>query len=368
MKRILLIILGVLIIMGGVALIKKRQRELEQTPLPKRPVASFHVRGVVHGTMPVREHYSGTLLAEQTVSLAPQVQGRILAIHRSEGEKFSKGDILIHIDDREIRQEISAMDAEINRAESEFRLQQTIFKRKKSLFENNAIAQQAMDEADAAYKQSRHRLESLKAQSAAVRTRLKYTKIQAPFDGVVIQQFQEPGDMAIPGKPILKLENPDKGYKVLVRIPTRLAASVVKGTEALLVSQGDYRKATVSKVLPSINDGTSLGVIEVFIKKRPFGLPSGSSLGVDLTVGRPRGFIVPERAVLIQKEAAHVYVLGPENTIVPVKIQVLGWAGKQAVVSGDLHEKDKVVVADESRLLGLSAGQKIRPLPEEVIP
>lgn len=368
MKRITLIILVILIIMGGVVLIKKRQKELEQTPLPNRPVVSLHVQGIVYGTMPIIEHYSGTLVAEEMVSLAPQVQARILAIYLSEGDNFSKDDILIKLDDREIRQQLIGIDAEINRAENEFWLQQTIYERKKTLLEGNAVSRQVMDEAYAGYTQSRHRLESIKAESEAVKTRLKYTEIKAPFNGIVSQKFQEPGDMAMPGNPILKLENPDKGYKVLVHIPARLVASTRKGTQALLTFQGDSTMAEVSKVLPSINEGMSLGTIEIFIKDRLFGLPGGSILGVDLTVAHPEGFIVPERAVLSQNKTSHVYVLNPGNTVKPIRVQVLGWAGTQAVVSGELQEKDKVVIADESILLSLVAGQKIHPLPVETVP
>ncbi|MBU4318001.1 MAG: efflux RND transporter periplasmic adaptor subunit [Proteobacteria bacterium] len=364
MKRLLFIILAIALIIGGVALIKKRQHELAQTPLPESPLASFQVQTVSHGTLPIREHYSGTLLAQQVVSLAPRVQGRILAIHGQEGDHFLQGELLIQIDDREIRQEIATMAEEVKRLENEFQLQQANHRRQKMLFEKQAISKQVMDEADAAYTQTRHRLESIKAQASVTRTHLEYTKITAPFDGIILLKLQEVGDMALPGKPVLKAENPEKGYKVWVNVPSKLTNSLHPGTEALLVSNQDFEKAEVFRVLPATEEGTNLGVAEILVKTRPFGLPSGASLGVDITVDNPMGWIIPERSVLRQKQSDYVFVVNPENLVAPIKIQVLGWGDQQAVVAGELHEKDRVVVADESALIGLSAGQKIHPILE----
>ncbi|MBA3027530.1 MAG: efflux RND transporter periplasmic adaptor subunit [Desulfobacteraceae bacterium] len=364
MKRLLFIILAIALIIGGVSLIKKRQHELAQTPLPESPLGSFQIQTVAHGTLPVREHYSGTLLARQVVSLAPNVQGRILAIHGQEGDLFLQGELLIQIDDREIRQEIAAMAEEVNQLESEFQLQQVNHRRQKMLFEQQAISQQSMDEAEAAYHQTRHRLESIKARAAAIRTHLEYTKITAPFDGIILLKLQEVGDMALSGKPVLTAENPEKGYKVRVNVPSKLTNSLHPGTEALLVSKRNVENAEISRVLPATEEGTNLGVAEILIKNRPFGLPSGASLGVDITVDKPMGWIIPERSVLRQKDGDYVFVINPENLVSPFKIQVLGWGDQQAVVAGELHEKDRVVVADESALLTLSAGQKIHPILE----
>jgi RND family efflux transporter MFP subunit len=254
------------------------------------------------------------------------------------------------------------MEAEIERARSELWILKASFERSRALWERRNIAKQTFDEARAAYSQARHRVESLEEQKARIRTRLRYTVLKAPFDGVITVRYQEPGDMAAPGRPVLGLENPDAGYKVLVRVPTRILYRIGPGTGAVLDHDDDRLAAAVSRILPAVEAGTGLAVLEIAVESPPFGLPSGSVVGVDLIAARTDGLIVPARALLRQQDSSHVYVLGAGDRVRPVPVEILGRSNDRAAVSGDLEAGDRVVTADESLLLGLAAGQEVRPV------
>ena len=367
MKRILLIILVLSLAAGAVLLVKKRSRELSRLPLPERPPVSVHTHEIVRGNLSVIRHYSGTVEAEQSVALSPRIHGEIRDVAGQEGERFSRGETLVRLDAREIRQESDAMEAEIERARSELWILKASFDRNKALWERRNIAKQTFDEAQAAYSQARHRVESLEEQKARIRTRLRYTVLKAPFDGVVTVRHQEPGDMAAPGLAVLELENPDAGYKVIVRVPTRILDRVGPGTEAVLDHDDDRLAAAVSRILPAVEAGTSLAVLEIDVESPPFGLPSGSVVGVDLIVARTDGLIVPARSLLRQQDSSHVFVLDAGGRVRPVQVEVLGRSNDRAAVSGDLEAGDRVVTADESLLLGLAPGQEVRPVGESAL-
>ena len=365
MKRILLILMGIVVIMGGIVLVKHRKAQLDDIPKPYSPLSAFQVQNITYGKLPVTESYSGTLIAEQTVNIVPQIQGQILSICCSEGDRFSKNDMLVRIDDREIFQQIQSTEADISRIKSEFQLNHASYIRKKSLFEKNALSRQSMDEIEATLNQSKHHLESIKSQLGVSRTKLSYTKIKAPFDGVVLRQYQEMNDMAIPGKSILEIENPEKGYKVLVNIPARLTASLSKDSVVRLISGQEDINTKISKIYPYADPASHLGIAEIHLPMRPFGLPSGAAIRVEITVDEPEGLIAPTSAVLHQKDSNMIFVLKPDHTVAPVPIRMIGWSGDRMVFSANLKEGDTVVVADESRLLSLNPGQQIRPVPEE---
>ena len=365
MKRILLILMGIAVIVGGIVLVRHRKAQLNDIPTPYSPAPAFQVYEITHGKLPVTEFYSGTLIAEQTVNIVPQIQGQIYTISCSEGDTFSKNDILVRIDDREILQLIRSIEADIRRIKSEFELNQASYVRNKNLIEQGIISQQSMDEIEAALNQSKHHLESIQSQLEVARTKLSYTLFKAPFDGIVLRQNQETNDMAIPGKSILEIENSEEGYKVTVHIPARLAAKLFKGSDARLISGQKEINTVISKIYPSADPASRLGIAEIHLPMRPFKLPSGAAIRVEITVDEPEGLIAPISAVLHQKDSDIVYQLKPDNTVDAVSIRMMGWSAGRAVFSANLNEGDKVIVADESRLLSIHPGQEIRPVPEE---
>jgi hypothetical protein len=165
--------------------------------------------------------------------------------------------------------------------------------------------------------------------------------------------------MAAPGVPILRLENPLSGYKVVIEVPTRLLGSVKAGAEAKLIQGDDTFPARVSRILPTASGQGGLAVFEIDVGRRPFGLPTGSYVGVDLHVRSPEGLILPSRA-LLQKKAVHVFMLDDQNVVEPVRVGLLGTAGDDAVVSGPLENGDRVAVANEAMLLRLAAGAVVQ--------
>ena len=365
MKRILLILMVIAVIVGGLILVRHRKAQLNDIPIPYSPAAVFQVHEITHGKLPVTESYSGTIIAEQTVDIVPQIQGQIFSISCSEGDTFLKNDILVRIDDREILQQIRTIEADIRRIKSEFKLNHASYVRNKNLIEQSIISQQSMDEIEAALNQSKHHLESIESQLDVARTKLSYTLFKAPFDGVVLRQNQEINDMAMPGKSILQIENSEKGYKVIVNIPARHVTKLSKGSGARLISGQKEINTVISKIYPSADPASHLGIAEIHLPMRQFGLPSGAAIRVEITVDEPEGLIAPIFAVLHQKDSDIVYQLKHDNTVDPVRIHIIGWPTDRVVFSANLNKGDKVVVADESRLLSLHPGQEIRPVPEE---
>ena len=366
MKKIIFIIVIVIIVLSAVMLVKKRKHTLENTPLPDRPVPSFYVDAVSSGTLPEKERYSGILQAEQTVNLAPQVQGKIQNIYADEGEYIKKGDVLAVIDSREITEQINSLASIIKRSESDFQLQKSNLDRKKDLLKSKAISIQTMDEAKDAYNRSLHLLEGNRAELAALKTKLGYYTLKSPFNGIVVKRMQEPGDMTTPGKPVLSIENPSKGYKISVQVPENLAKQSLKGNVVLLYSQNTAVKAAVSAILPVTGENSSLSTIEIYLSKKPFDLPGGSYIDVDITVRQPNGFIVSEESILHQKNDDYVFVVNKENRVNPVKVDVLGKSDNSVIVSGNLQNNDTVILADESRLLSLRKGQQINTFKREI--
>ncbi|MCX5826282.1 MAG: hypothetical protein NTY86_23135 [Deltaproteobacteria bacterium] len=132
-----------------------------------------------------------------------------------------------------------------------------------------------------------------------------------------------------------------------------------KGTKAYLLNGEQRLTATVERIYPALGKSL-LGSAEIILVGRPFNLPSGSTVGVDLVTNQADGFLVPESAVVKTGQGAFIYVL--DNNIVRIRpISLRGASAGQTAVSGPVRAGDIVAVGQENRLLGLKEGSTVQP-------
>ena len=355
-KPILIVLVVVLGVLGALRLVKMKQAALKKAPTPlKAPVPVTTVRAH-KGTLALRDHYLGTIVPLERANISTRLTGYILKVTKFEGDPVKKGELLVSIEARALEAKLASLKASLQAAQSELLTKEAIFQRNKTLLAHEAISKEAFELSKSARDLARAKVIELRQELAAAKVDLSYAQIHAPFAGVVTKRFKDPGDLATPGAPILTLENPRGGYRILVKIPQERARLFAPGQPAYLLWQGQEKTVRIYRVHPAV--GTeALATVEIRLKERPFGLPSGASVGVDLVYDQPEGLILPLKA-LVRGEHNAVYVVRKGRlALVPVKI--LGQSKDQIVVSGPLKAGEHVVIGDPGLLLRLHPGEKV---------
>jgi RND family efflux transporter MFP subunit len=373
MKRIVIVgLVAVLLVGGGIALVTKKQEAIARLPKPQLPPPAVEVAPVAEGDLEVTVHYLGNIVPFTRSDIAPRISGNILTIAGREGDTVRQGELLVTIDDRELADRAVAVNAEVLSTRQKLAGAQSVYETQKSIYERDvtlqkagAISQEALDRSRAAkdsakaaadaYQES---LKGLAKNAALARTQAGYARLIAPFDGVISRRWNEPGDLAVPGKPILTIEK-QSPYKVLSQVPQEELAWIRPETPVHL-RDGDRRvDAAVSRVYPALGKNM-LATVEVITKSSPFGLPSDATVGMDLVIRRVNGLIVPEQAVVTGPGGVSVYRV--RNGVVHrLPVRLLGMSIGRAAVSGELHAGDQVAVAQENKLLTLIEGSKVTP-------
>jgi RND family efflux transporter MFP subunit len=365
-KIFLVILVLILLVVGAVKLVKKKKARLAKLPTPQEAPLPVETARVRLGELEVTEHYLGEIRPLLEAYLSSRLTGYLLAVTKYEGDPVEKGELLARIDDQGLKAKLKSLTAQLEAARTSYRTRQHIFARDKVLFENKALSQEAFELSRAALAEAKARVLSLEEEIAAVKNDLTYAEIRAPFSGIVTKRLKEPGDLVLPGQSILALEDPSRGYRVLVRVPEHRAASFSMKT-AYLIEGGKRAKVSVYRVHPATAPG-GLATVEIRTTRRPFNLPSGARIGVDLVVKRVHGALVPLRALLENVKTSYVFRIIPEKDglgkVEPVAIKVLGRSGEMVAVAGPLREGDLVVVAEESTLLRLQAAKHVLPVRE----
>ncbi|QJA06522.1 efflux RND transporter periplasmic adaptor subunit [Thermosulfurimonas marina] len=371
MKRFFRILVPVfvliLLVAGGVRLIKRRRAALRKLPPPQAAPLPLEAARVQVGPFEVTEHYLGEIRPFLSARLSSRLSGYLLEVRKYEGDPVRKSEVLARIDDHELQARIQSLERQVAAAEAEFLARKHTFERDRVLYQNRAISQEAFENSRAAFKKAEATLHTLRAELASARADLTYTLIRAPFSGVITRRLKEPGDLVTPGTPILEMEAPEKGYRIFVSVPQARAAALRAGTRAYLREDRQRLPVKVFRVHPAVGAG-ELATVEIRVAKRPFGLPSGARVGVDLVVkDLPRAAIVPLKSLLENVNRAYVFRLRPEKgalaQVEVVPVRVLGRSGERVAVSGALSQGDLVAVAEESTLLRLHPGEVVRVVP-----
>jgi RND family efflux transporter MFP subunit len=158
----------------------------------------------------------GTVASEKTITLSARLGAYVQEVFVSAGDRVKAGQLLVNLDDREIREQFTAAEAQFKQADREYQ-------RVRSLMEKGAATEQSKTAAEAAYTAARAQLEQVKVM-------LTYARVTAPIDGVVTERRVEVGDLAGPGQPLLVVYDPSR-MRLEVPVPVRLIQRVALGAK-----------------------------------------------------------------------------------------------------------------------------------------
>ena len=369
-RKWILIVTAVLVIVAGVVVVKTKQKALAALPTPQVAMPTVQTAPVKMGTLEETIHYMGMIEPYTKADLSARISGSILSIEKREGDSVREGEMLVSIDDRELVQRAAAAQSELLSArqkltgiKSAYETQKNVYDRDVLLAKSGAISEEALERSRAATDGARSAMDALaesikglEMNSAAVQTQVGYARLCAPFNGLVSKRWSDPGDMATPGKPILTLEK-EAQFKVTVLIPQEELAGMRRDGKAYLSNGDSTMPVTISRVYPALGKNI-LGSVEMVMPASPFGLPSGSTVGVDLVKKVVTGAIVPENAVV--KNSTGNFVCVVNAGVIHIRpVKVLGSGRGKTAIEGELVADEQCAVGQENRLLTLADGSKI---------
>lgn len=371
-KAIILAVVAIALIIAGVGLVNRKREAIATLPKPEGQPQTVATATAVEGTLDVTSHQLGMLQAFTQADLAPRITGHILSIAKREGDTVEEGEVVCIVDDRELADRAAAAQAEVLAtrerlagAKSVYQTQRSIYARDEKLYAVGAISQEALersraalDSAEAAVRAYEASIQGQERSAAASRVQTAYAQVVAPFSGVVTKRWAEPGDLAVPGKPVLTIERASP-VRVVVQVPQEEMLQARKAMKVYLTYGAERLPATVSKVYPALGRNL-LGSLEIVLPRPPFGLPTGSTVAVDVVTASVHGILVPENALARTEQGTFAYPV-QDGTVRIRQVQVLGTAGGKAAVKGGISAGAVLAVAQENRLLTLADGMKVTP-------
>jgi RND family efflux transporter MFP subunit len=350
-------------------------------------------RGNIGDTLTI----AGAFKPFQEVDVHAKVSGYVQTMYVDVGDHVKEGQTLAVLEVPELAAELSGAEASVRRWQDEVRRAQSDIERAQSAYTaahsaytrlNQAaetrpglVAQQELDDSQAKGLEAQAQVESAKAAFSSAQQQLEvaeanrkqysalsnYTRIVAPFAGVITTRYADTGALVAAGTssstqamPVVRLAQ----YSVLrlvLPIPESVAAQIHVGQTMKVHVQAlnqDF-EGKVSRFADALNEQTRTMETELDFENRDNRLIPGMYAQAVLSIDQHQGVLtIPLEAVLRTGDGATVLVVNHQSAIEERRIELGDQSSSRAVVLGGLVEGELVIVGDRS---SFHAGQKVIP-------
>ena len=316
----------------------------------RRPVgmAPVRVANVLTRDMSVVEHTIGTVVANSTVSVTARVQGQLTKAFFKEGQMVKTGDLLFQIDP-------APYQAAYDSAVANLATTQAKADRYEKLRNQNAIAQQSIDDAQAAYLQAKANLDMAKLN-------LDYTQIRSPVDGKTGPILLQPGNLVsingitAPLVTITQIQPIKVSFNLpqsdLPRIQARALHGGLTATVDLHEAGGETLTAPVNFISNAVSNSAGTIELRATFPNEDGALVPGQLVDVTVALANIKdAMVVPRVAVNIGPDSQYVYVVTPENVVEQHNVKVLFDDGTNMAVASDIKAGDMVITDGALRAL-----------------
>jgi membrane fusion protein, multidrug efflux system len=240
---------------------------------------------------------TGSVIANEEVQLRPESSGRITGLTLDEGRSVRKGDLLVKINDADLK-------AQLHRTELQLELAQLREERQKNLLQNRAIAQEDYDVA-------LNQVNTIKAEIELIKAQIDKTEIRAPFDGVIGLRNVSEGSYISPNTIIATLQD-FSTVKIDFSIPERYAAYIRAGDKISFTRQGSDQRyeGTIMAIEPRIDQATRTLLLRAEAPNPGRAIIPGAFAEIQFQLREiPNAIMVPSESVIPELGGNSIFIL-----------------------------------------------------------
>ena len=245
------------------------------------------------------KHYievQGSIDSDKNLKLYPEIPGIIKSIYVKEGQKVSKGMVLVELSNEGVIAQIEQMKLQV-------KLAGTIYERQLSLWKEKIGSEVQFLQAETNYLSLKKNIDQLKFQ-------ISKSKIIAPFDGVIDELIADPGSNVSPGiTPVLRIINLDE-VKVKAEIPETHISKIKINSEVFIYTPvlSSTIVSKISTVGNIINPNNRNFRIEVVLKNNEYDFKPNMTVKVSINdYKNPNALLVSQKNI-IENSANEFYV------------------------------------------------------------
>ncbi len=364
-KRGLAIGGAALLILAGLV-VGFRANKKKPPPSFERPPAAVTLAAAMAQDVPVYLDEIGKTVAREMVSVIPQVTGRLMQIHFTDGADVRRGDALFTIDPRPFQAQLGSALATLAQKKAALDLARTQFARYADLVVTRAVSQAEYDTRKNAVAVDEAEVKGAEAAVENARLNLQYCSIRSPIDGRAGRRLVDIGNVVTANTtPLLTIQRLDPIYAdftVNQNELTEVQNNMRRGTLKVEVRLPDEPEKPLAGQLTfldnAVQDATGTVQLRATVDNRDRRLWPGRLVKVRLVLSTLHGAVlVPAAAPQMSAKGQFVYVVKPDSTAELRLVKTGQRQGDLVVIEQGVKPGEKVVVNGQ---LGVTPGGKVR--------
>lgn len=317
------------------------------------PPANVNVTKIQSTTLSPVAWVSGSVVSRNNSQIAADVSGRLISLANL-GSKVKKDQIIAELDDRALTLKYHEADALVANAQAKLTFESAEVKRKKTLVEKKLISEKELEETIANLNMAKANAAAAKAKLEQIAQDITYTKLKAPFDGIVAERLSNQGEYVNNGNAIIRLVE-TANVEASVFAPLTAYRYLKESKQLAIKSPLGEGSADIKAIIPVADSRSHL--MEVRLDMSSFDWPIGLDIKAAVATGDSKQVLATHRdALVLRRDAMRIFIIDAENKAKQVNVTVGISEGELVEVIGDIQAGDNVVIRGAERL---RAGQTV---------
>lgn len=275
------------------------------------PAGAVEWQPVERATLIESVRLDGTIEAVQESTVSAQTSGTIVELPFDVDDVVASGELIARLDDTEQRARLEQARANLEEAESGMDDARQRYERIEPLAERGVASRSDLDQARNALNAARARVARSRSAIEEAREQLEYTRITAPYGGIITARHVELGESVRPGQPLLSGFALDP-LRVVTSVPQRYIDRIGGNGSDFRVLLDSGRELKIGKITRfPFADAPGHGVtVRIAVDNGDLGVYPGQLVRVMLPVERRESLWIPAESLLRRSELRAVYVRG----------------------------------------------------------
>ena len=286
--------------------------------------------------------WPGTVRSRTVAYIAPKMTARIIEIKVKAGDKVKKGDVIARLDERDIKTQEQAALAVLAGASAQANRAKADEQRIRSLYSKEAATRENFDAVVAREQEAQAGASQATSAVSEARSHLADTLLLAPFDGIVVKRLKEPGEMGLPGVPVVSLQTP-QGLRLEADVPSTCAGRYRTGMDVTvrIDTLGQTVTAQIDEISPEVDPQTRTQLIKIALPALA-GLQPGYFGWLEQACDQHEALLIPTSAVQHIGQLEVVKVLSEGKQVMRHIRTAKSFGDRIEVISG-LHAGETVI-------------------------
>lgn len=220
------------------------------------------------------ERASGSIRPQDETIVSARISAQILSISVREGDSVASGEVLIELDRRDLQARAAQAREAVTSAQAALEEARLDFERTRRLAQQQAASQAALDAARARFTTGQAELDRARRSLDEAEVAITFATLRSPIAGRVTERLADPGDLAVPGAPLLRLYSPGS-LRLEANVRESLALGLSEETElrARIDSADLEFRTVIDEIVPRANPASRTVLVKTFLPEEPRLLP-----------------------------------------------------------------------------------------------